>query len=479
MMRIVRIGLRRTDMSFKKPHDSIAATAIVSEQKAARSHNAGGTIAMRCSDNHNLVRRWLERSPNWIFITWTITFSFCVYFCMYAFRKPFSAAQYEGMTFLGTRIDLKSAFVVSQIIGYAFSKYVGIKICSEMTRARRLKTLIQFVVLAHLSLLAFAVLPRSLKFVALFVNGLPLGMVWGLVVWYLEGRRTSEILLAGLSASFILASGTVKDVGRWLMSDAIGVSEWWMPFVTGLVFLPLFLFSAVMLDFIPTPDEADELSRSKRNPMDADERKGFIKHFAPGLLLLFIPYILLTAFRDFRDNFGIDLFADLGYGDQPGIFSTSEIWVAFGVLVPLGLLFMIRHNRLGLMATLGIMLIGSLILGVSTAALQAKAISGLTWMVLIGLGAYLAYVPYGSVLFDRLIACTRVTGTAVFTIYVADALGYTGSIAIYFFKDLIVGDLSRLHFMIILSYFMSALGVILLACSGVYFSRVSRVETSD
>jgi hypothetical protein len=40
-----------------------------------------------------------------------------------------------------------------------------------------------------------------------------------------EGRRTSELLLAGLSLSFIIASGVVKDFGRALMDG--GVAQWW------------------------------------------------------------------------------------------------------------------------------------------------------------------------------------------------------------------------------------------------------------
>ena len=35
-----------------------------------------------------------------------------------------------------------------------------------------------------------------------------------LVVRYLEGRRTSEILLVGLSCSYIISSGIVKDIGK-------------------------------------------------------------------------------------------------------------------------------------------------------------------------------------------------------------------------------------------------------------------------
>ena len=50
----------------------------------------------------------------------------------------------------------------------------------------------------------------------MFINGLPLGMVFGLVMAYLEGRRQTEMLAAVLCASFIVSSGFVKSVGKWL-----------------------------------------------------------------------------------------------------------------------------------------------------------------------------------------------------------------------------------------------------------------------
>ena len=59
---------------------------------------------------------------------------------------------------------------------------------------------------------------------------------------------------------------------------------------------------------------------------------------------------------------------------------------------------------------------------VSTLLLDAGQIDGLAWMILVGLGAYLAYVPFGSVLFDRRIAATGFVGTAVFAIYLTDAI---------------------------------------------------------
>jgi len=404
----------------------------------------------------------LANAPGSVFALFVIFASFSTYFCMYAFRKPFSAAGYDGLVFLGTTIDLKTALVISQIIGYVLSKVIGIKICSEVTRGRRALALVTLIGIAQLSLLLFALLPNDLKVLAIFFNGLPLGMVWGMVVWYLEGRRTSEMLLAGLSCSFIIASGVVKDVGRWLMTS-VQVDQFWMPFVTGLCFLPPFLLAVWLLNQLPDPSAEDISARVERTTMNRGQRWQFIRQFLPAMLLLVITYFFLTAYRDYRDNFGVEIFEALGYGaDQSLVFTRSEIWVAVGVLGTLAALNVIRDNRRGLIGAFGIMVSGVALLGGATLMLDAGRIDGMTWMILTGLGSYLAYVPYGSVLFDRLIASTRATGTAVFAIYVADAIGYGGAITVLLTKDLLATDVSRLDFFRGLTYFMAVLGTILL-----------------
>lgn len=448
-----------------------------------------------------LVTPYLEKSQGFL-IVWAIGTAFSTYFCMYAFRKPFSAAKYLGedgqaqtMQLFGGSYDLKTVFVVSQIIGYCLSKYIGIKVCTEVTRRQRMVMLVGMIIIAHLSLLLFAVLPPGGKVLAIFMNGLPLGMVWGLVVWYLEGRRTSELLLAGLSCSYIIASGIVKDVGKALLDGAekitvfaldVGlknpitiklpnamsgteVSEYWMPFAVGVMFFLPFLVSVFMLNQMPDPTREDELERTEREPMDGNHRWAFFFHFLPGLTMLCVAYFFLTAYRDFRDNYGVEIFEKLGYGETPAVFSRSETWVAFAVLVPLALLFLIKNNKWGLIGCYFIMTLGVVMLGVATLLLDAGTITGLQWMIMIGIGAYLAYVPYGSVLFDRLIAHTKIVGTAVFAVYLTDALGYTGSVFMQILKDRMFGDMNRYEFFRGFTYFMSIFGGILLVASLIYF----------
>jgi hypothetical protein len=99
-------------------------------------------------------------------------------------------------------------------------------------------------------------------------------------------------------------------------------------------------------------------------------------------------------------------------------------------------------------------------------------------MTLIGLGSNLAYVPYGSVLFERLIASTRVTGTAVFAIYVADSLGYVGSVSVLLYKDFGARDASRAEVLLAFAYVLSAAGAAGLVAAALYFHRATRSELS-
>jgi len=416
---------------------------------------------------------FLARLPYPLFAAFATLAAFSAYFAMYGFRRPFTAGTYAG-EWLATGVALKTAFVISQLLGYTASKWIGVKICSEATRHGRGRLLVSFIVLAELALVLFAVLPGPWKVFALFLNGLPLGMVWGLVVGYLEGRRCSDFVLAGLCGSFIIASAVVKDVGRWLMS-AHAVPEIWMPAATGLVFLPVFGLAVLALSRLPPPDAQDERLRVHRQPMDRAARRAFLRRFAPGLGALFSFYLLLTAFRDFRDNYGVEIFHGLGYGRETlGLFTRTEIWVAVGSLAGLAAINGFKDNRRALTAAFSLMIAGAAILLAATMLRQHGSLSGMAWMIATGLGAYLAYVPINAVLFERLMAATGSIGTAVFGIQLADAIGYCGSVSIQVYKDLGHKGLSHLAFFQGFSWILGFSGIALLAFCAVYFHHRAR-----
>lgn len=420
----------------------------------------------------SLTRRLGSLPEPW-FAAFAAVAAFAAYFAMYGFRKPFTAGIFEG-TFPGTEVTLKTAYVLSQVIGYVISKYIGVKVCSETTGMRRGVLLVSFIVFAEASLVLFAVLPPAWRTLAMFANALPLGMIWGLIVSYLEGRRCSDFVLAGLCGSFIVASGAVKDIGLWLMND-FGIPEIWMPAATGALFLPVFFLAVGGLAHLPPPGPADEALRVRRVPMDKHSRRAFLRRFLPGLALLFALYFLLTAYRDFRDNYGIEIFTGLGYGvHDAGLFTRTEIPVAIGALAALAAINWIRDNRRALTVMFLIMIGGMAIMFISTYLARAGWISGLSWMIATGLGTYLTYVPFNAVFFERLMAATGSVGTAVFGIQLADSIGYSGSALVQLFKDLGQNDMTRLVFFQDFSLLLGGAGVISLTVCAAYFHHRAR-----
>ena len=242
----------------------------------------------------------LEKMPAWFISLYAAICSFCVYFCMYAFRKPFTAAGFSGMYFF--KIDYKVWLVSAQLVGYMLSKFYGIKFIAGMRPGKRANTIIILIVFAWITLFFLAITPSPYNIIFLLLNGFPLGMIWSLVFSYLEGRKATEFMGAVLAVSFIFSSGVVKTIGKNLVLNN-HVSEFWMPFYTGSIFLiPLFLFTW-LLNHMPSPTKKDIQLRSIRKPMTKQERKNFIRLFLPGIVMIVTTYVLLTILRDFRDKF--------------------------------------------------------------------------------------------------------------------------------------------------------------------------------
>ena len=272
--------------------------------------------------------------------------AFICYFSVYGFRKPFTSATFTGLSVFG--IDYKIALIFAQVIGYALSKFWGIKFISELNPNKRGKWIIILILTSEISLIFFAIFPTPYNCFWMILNGFPLGFIWGLVFSYLEGRRTSEILGSGMSISFIISSGAVKSVGRSFLSR--GISQWWMPAFVGCIFFLPLLISTLILESLPPPDEKDIAARSERVIMNRNDRINFFKKFWPGFILWILFYMLLTAFRDFRDNFAPELWVELGYENTPGSLTISELIVALVICIPIGLFMLIKKQIVTLIA---------------------------------------------------------------------------------------------------------------------------------
>jgi hypothetical protein len=377
------------------------------------------------------IRSGLQRWPYSVVSIITALSAFGAYTSMYAFRKAFSAATFEGQHYLG--IDYKVWLVIFQVIGYTCSKFYGIRFISGLDGSKRGKTILFLIGISWVALLFFALIPAPWNIVFLFVNGFPLGMIWGLVFGYLEGRRATEFMAAVMSVSLIFASGFIKTVGRTLLGS-YHVSEYWMPFATGLLFVaPLLLFTGI-LECLPPPSEQDKALRSERKPMTAEDRKVFVHSFLPGIILTLVIYILLTVTRDIRDNFEVEIWNDLGI-KSTHIYTVIDSLIAIIVLIALSLLILIRNNFNAFTVIHLLIIAGCILTGISTWLFNLHYMDAVTWMSLAGLGLYMAHIPYNAIFFERMIATYHCKGNVGFIMYIADAAGYLGSIAVLLFKE--------------------------------------------
>lgn len=412
--------------------------------------------------------KWLQRAHGIGFVLFAASAAFMTYFCMYAFRKPFTANSYTEFDDPSWQISFKIALILAQVFGYLCAKFIGVKVIAEMRHQQRGLAIIGMIAAAELSLVLFAITPVGLNVVWLFFNGLSLGMIWGIVFSFLEGRRTSEILGAILSVTFILASGLVRSVGRWLI-DNLDVSELWMPAATGALFLPLLLLSVKCLTMLPAPTQADQQARQQRLPMDAKARWQFFKQYWFGISCLILSFLLFTGFRDFRDNFAAEIWQALGYGQEPAIFAYAGIRMALIVLIALGAMVLVKNNKTAFYVNHGFILFGACLFVGSTFAFESQLLTPKAWMVLLGAGLYISYIPYNCFLFDRMISAVGSTANAGFLIYLADSAGYLGSVSILLYRTFVMPEISWLSFFISACYWVGSVAAMLVMLSLGYF----------
>jgi MFS family permease len=396
---------------------------------------------------------------------------FLTYTILFGFRKSFTVCTFDGMVFMG--IGYKSCLVIAQVLGYMSAKFYGIKFIAELKRIGRHKIILLLTGLGWLSWLLFAIVPAPYNIIFLFTNGFPLGMLWGVVFSYIEGRRATDFIAAALAVSFIFGSGFVKSVGGWLILQ-FNMSDFWVPFFTGLIFaLPLILFVG-MMEKIPPPTAADIALRTQRLPMTKAERTQFIRQFLPGLIACILVYCFVTIFRDIRDNFGADMWKELGYLNQPALFSKTETPITIIMLVLIGSMVMIKNSFKAFLVAHLVMLVGFVLAGLSTWFFLQQQLSPIWWMTAVGLGLYMVYIPFNAVYFERMIAAFKVTGNVGFLIYLADSFGYLGSVAVLLSKEVFKVKMNWVSFFSTSVIGLSVVGVFITLFSVLYFMHKKR-----
>jgi hypothetical protein len=106
-----------------------------------------------------------------------------------------------------------------------------------------------------------------------------------------------------------------------------------------------------------------------------------------------------------------------------------------------------------------------------------KAISGFNWIIAIGIGTYLSYIPFNSILFERMIALFKLKGNVGFFMYIVDSIGYLGSVLVIFYKELFSNKINWVTFYSSGLIVLSILGLILTLFSYFYFqNKIKKIQ---
>ena len=417
--------------------------------------------ALPLPQNKLTIIKWLN-SSSLIFVSYVSISAFVIYSCMYGFRKPFTVGLYSNIFFLG--ISYKVCLVIAQVLGYMCSKFYGIKFISGMQPERRASTILLCIGIAWASLLLFAIIPAPYNIICLFINGLPLGMVWGLVFGFLEGRKTTELMGAILATSFIFASGLAKTVGKWLQLS-FHISDWWMPFTAGAIFIIPLLISVWFMAKTPPPSIDDIAHRTVRNPMTGYERKQFLKEFSTCLIPVVITYAIFTIVRDFTEDFANELWAETGFKNNAAIFTQTGTIISLIALAVVGGFFLIKNNFTAFKLTHFLVMAGVSMSVLATVLFNYHFISPFVWMVTATAGLYLGYIPFNCLYFERMLSVYKIKGNVGFVMYIADAFGYFGTVLVLFIKEFISMKYSWVSFFSFLFYTAGIAGVLLVGIS--------------
>ena len=155
-------------------------------------------------------------------------------------------------------------------------------------------------------MVGFGLLAPPFNVAAMFLNGLSLGCMWGVIFSFIEGRKVTDMLASLLGVSMVFSSGVAKSFGLFAMNE-MHVGQFWMPAVIGAFALPLLVFMGYMLKRLPQPTEEDIALRNERVTLDGNGRKLLFRSYAPILTLLFVGNFMLLVLRDIKEDFLVNI----------------------------------------------------------------------------------------------------------------------------------------------------------------------------
>ena len=391
-----------------------------------------------------------------LLILWAGGAALLSYSLVYALRKPYTAASFEGLTLFGT--DYKVAVTTIQILGYVIAKFFGIKLISELKRENRFRFFVTSAIMAEVALIGFGVLSAPYNAAAMFFNGLSLGCMWGVIFSFIEGRKVTDMLASLLGVSMVFSSGIAKSFGLFAMNE-LNIDQFWMPAVIGGVALPLLVLMGYLLKRLPSPTQEDIELRNERVVLDSEGRKRLFLSFAPILTLLFIGNFMLLVLRDIKEDFLV-LILDMS-NQSSWLFAQVDTIVTLAILALFSAFVFFRSNIKTLMCLMGIVILSCITMAYVSFNYKALDLQPVVWLFIESLCLYIAYLTFQTIFFDRFIACFRIKGNVGFFIAIIDFIGYMGTVTLLSTKEFLNFDMEWFDMFNHMAFFVGAVCTVL------------------
>ena len=154
--------------------------------------------------------------------------------------------------------------------------------------------------------------PGMQIFVSAFLGALPCSVLYGAIFSYIEGRRSTDILIAAMNFTLIAAGGASRSTAAALI--AAGVPPYLMPAVAAVgaavVAIPLLHVVARL----PSASQLDVEQRSQRGAMSCKQKLELFRHYRFVVPAMIVAYTIIMGLRQYRDFFAVELYAQaLGY----------------------------------------------------------------------------------------------------------------------------------------------------------------------
>lgn len=339
----------------------------------------------------------------------------------------------------GTNITLQEALTIVYCVAFGLAKFPAVHVMSSAIYFRhRLQFLSTLVVLSAALCtlpLAFSGGAPKTTLCGLFLGCFPSSMLYGGLVSYVEGRRSTELIIAVVHFSMVFSGSASRGTATAVLS--LGVSDCWMPAVIACVVTPLILVVLWVLDRSPPPSPADIASRTQRRAMTGQERAAFVGNFRPGLLLLLVAYSMLTAVRFLRDLFSRDLFTAANGGVTPSsfVFAIADLpgaVLAAGVLIAFVSFEDSSHALRIMILTMAAFIAVMLLV---TWLFSAGMVDGVIWQIMLGAGLYGTYSIACMPIYDRLVSASgHASATCTFLVFYNDMAGYAAAVVLIVWK---------------------------------------------